>query len=331
MAEMALKPTGVNPLWAPPWDSIEPSRYDPTVHLCYGAGLDARLLAGIMGHNLCLDLFGDPSSEEAALGLTPHAESSVSPYEFTMDGKVLVGRATFPLAQLEFERRISLSASGSVVLFTETVENRAAFDRPLAWTQHVTLGPPFLERGVTQFSVPATRSKTYEIDLWGGHGGMKAGAEFDWPYCPLADGTIGDLRIFTNAPVSGGITAHLLDENREHAYFVVYSPGVKVAFGYIWRRTDFPWMTRWEENHCRTQPPWNGRTLACGLEFGASPMPESRREMVGRGSLFGVPSYRWLPARSRVRVDYCAFIGTAPGIPHEVVWDGGEKVRLLPS
>ena len=32
----------------------------------------------------------------------------------------------------------------------ETVENLDAYDRPIAWTQHVTLGPPFLDRGRTE-------------------------------------------------------------------------------------------------------------------------------------------------------------------------------------
>ena len=40
------------------------------------------------------------------------------------------------------------------------------------------------------------------------------------------------------------------------------------------------------------------------MEFGVSPMPESRREMTERGQLFGVPTYRWLPARSRIEVEY---------------------------
>ena len=43
---------------------------------------------------------------------------------------------------------------------------------------------------------------------------------------------------------------------------------------------------------------WNGETLAMGMEFGASPMPETRREMVERGGLFGAPGFRWIPART---------------------------------
>jgi hypothetical protein len=58
------------------------------------------------------------------------------------------------------------------------------------------------------------------------------------------------------------------------------------------------------------------------MEFGVSPMVETRRQMVERGSLFGVPGYRWAPARAKVRVEYCAFVMTADEIPETVKWDG---------
>src|SRR5215813_2730915 len=79
IAEILDKETKVNPLWVPPWTSIEHSTYDPQKHPEYGAATDAKLLAGIMGHNLCLDIFGGPSDEEFMAGLTPHGEGSVVP------------------------------------------------------------------------------------------------------------------------------------------------------------------------------------------------------------------------------------------------------------
>ena len=65
IAEIFDKASGVNPLWTPPWPTIEPSEYGPAYVDAYGSGSDARLLAGIMGHNLCLDIFGPPTDEEA--------------------------------------------------------------------------------------------------------------------------------------------------------------------------------------------------------------------------------------------------------------------------
>jgi hypothetical protein len=51
------------------------------------------------------------------------------------------------------------------------------------------------------------------------------------------------------------------------------------------------------------------------MEFGASPMPESRREMIDRGRLFEVPTYRWIPAKSRVEVEYWAILRETDAVP----------------
>src|ERR1700677_2473194 len=102
IAEIFDKQAGVNPLWAPPWQSIEPSTYDHAVH-SYGAEPEAKLLAGIMGHNLCLDVFGGPSAEEAAAGITVHGEASVALYGVEQTDTRMTIRATLPLAQLHFE------------------------------------------------------------------------------------------------------------------------------------------------------------------------------------------------------------------------------------
>ena len=147
IAEVLDKRSGVSPLWVPPWRSIEPMAFDPEQEAAYGTNSEARLLAGIMGHNLCLDVFGGPSAEEEAAGLPPHGEASIARYEIEATGESLVMQATLAAAGLRVERRISLEDRAVRVL--ESVENLSATDRPVGWTEHVTLGPPFLERGVT--------------------------------------------------------------------------------------------------------------------------------------------------------------------------------------
>ena len=312
IAEIFDKETGINPLWTPPWRSIEPSAYGPGVHAEYGAGVEGRLLAGIMGHNLCLDLFGGPSDEEFAAGITVHGEGSVAAYEVGESDGALTLRARFPLAQIAFERRIELRER--TVRIHESVENLTACDRPIGWTQHVTLGPPFLEKGVTQFRASATRSKVLESEF-GADERLRNAAEFDWPLAKLRDGGDEDLRVLTGAEASCAYTTHLMDPAREHAFFAAYAPAARLVFGYVWKRADFPWMGIWEENHSRTHAPWNSRTLTRGMEFGVSPMPESRRQMTERRELFGVPAYRWLPAKARLEAEYCVVIASADTIP----------------
>ncbi len=308
------KATGVNPLWSPPWPSIEPSTYDPGKHPEYGGNAESRLLAGILGHNLCLDLFGGPSEEEIAAGLTVHGECSVGRYEISSGGGVLVQSITAGTCQLAFKRKLTLAPGSRRLAIEETVENLSVCDRPVAWTQHVTLGPPFLEKGATRFRASATKSKVIETDFTGGKGYMQIGAEFNWPDVPLAGGGHEDMQIFTARPVSGAFSTHLMDPTNQTAFFAAWSPACKLGIAYEWRQADFPWLGIWEENLSRTTPPWNGQTVTRGMEFGASPFPESRRAMIHRGSLFGVPAYRWIPARRSVIVRYSALVAPAGSI-----------------
>jgi hypothetical protein len=298
IAEILDKRTGINPLWIPPWASIEPSTYNSAAHPEYGFGIDAQLLAGIMGHNLCLDLFGVPSAEEASLGLGVHGEASVADYAILRSDARLEASACFPLAQIRFQRTIELC--DTTVSIAESIESLASFDRPIAWTQHVTLGPPFLAPGITQFAISATQSKVFESQF-GPADYLTPAAEFTWPHAGHHD-----LSTFNKAPVSSAYTVHLMDPGRDDAFFRAHNPELNLSFGYSWRRTDFPWLGRWEENRSRTHAPWNAGAIACGMEFGVSPFPETRRAMIDRASLFGHPSYRWLPAHGRLNVQYQA-------------------------
>jgi hypothetical protein len=318
IAEVFHKKRGVSPLWVPHWRSVEPSQFDPATTPEFGSGADAKLLAGIMGHNLCLDIFGPPTDEEAKTGLTAHGEGSVAPYELTARGEELVARAHFPIAGLDFERRVVLR--DRVVMIRETLKNVTNADRAIGWTQHVTLGPPFLERGVTQFRASATRSKVFE-STFGADDYLKPAAEFEWPMAPAIDGRSVDLRVFTHAEQSSAYTAHVMNDS-ETAFFVAFSPAFELAFAYVWKASDFPWMGIWEENHSRMNPPWSGRTMTRGMEFGVSPMPETRDAMVQRGTLFGVPTFRRIAAGESISVEYYVLLQQARAIPESIAWPG---------
>jgi hypothetical protein len=282
----------------------------------YGEDAESKLLAGIMGHNLCLDLFGPPSKEEAAAGMTTHGEASTALYSITTDDHELLAKAELPAAQLAFERKIHLTPESSVVRFRETVENLSALDRPSAWTQHVTLGPPFLEPGSTQFRTPATLSSTRD------------GIQFNWPRLPREDRTTEDLRIYPSDKVSNRVNIHLMDPSIENAFFLAFSPRMKVLFGYAWKQQDFPWLCIWDENCSRATPPWSGRTMTRGMEFGVSPFPEPRRDMIDHNSIFDVPCYRWFPAKTKTSVEYSAFIHQSENIPDAARWPGDDAVSL---
>ena len=314
MAEIFHKKLGINPLWTPPWKSAEPSTYNADLDTDYGRDAESKLLTGIMGHNLCLDMFGPPSPEEMEAGLTTHGESSVVRYEIERHDNGFKMAVAFPLAGLSLQRTLTLN--GEFVEFQETVFNLTPLDRPIGWTQHVTLGPPFLN-SKTEFTFPAQCSRTFEDESL--DGGVSAPAtNFTWPNMPLAAGGTVDLRTFSSEEPFSRFTTHLM-RSGEEAGFAAYSPDYQAVMGYLWQRDDFPWLGLWQENKKRSHAPWNNRAVTCGLEFGVSPYPETRRKMIGRPALFGAPVYRWLPALGSAYVSYKAFIHSATHL-HEDSW-----------
>jgi hypothetical protein len=109
-----------------------------------------------------------------------------------------------------------------------------------------------------------------------------------------------------------------MDPARDDAFFIAFAPASRLAFGYLWKQSDFPWLGIWEENHSRTHVPWSGRSLTRGMEFGVSPMPETRRQMVERRPLFGAPVYRWLPAKARIEAEYWAIMMRTDSVPEHL-------------
>lgn len=128
------------------------------------------------------------------------------------------------------------------------------------------------------------------------------------------------MSVYTSLSASSAYTAHLMDPARTTAFFVAFAPSAGLAFGYVWKQADFPWMGIWEENHSRTAPPWSGATLTRGLEFGVSPMAETRRQMVDRARLFDVPTFRWLPARATAEAEYWIYVRDQPVVPEVLEW-----------
>ena len=317
IAEIRDLASGINPLWTPDWASIEPSTYDPAKHPEYGGGADASLLAGIMGHNLCLDVFGGPSAAEAAAGLPAHGEASVARWAIGESAGAMTMETLLPFAGWRVARRIRLD--GRTVHVHESIENLSRIDRPVGWTQHVTLGPPFLENGTTRLHVPADRSLVFP-GPFGPADYLVAGAAFTWPRAPRIDGGVADLSTYTGAARSSAYTAHRLDPRQDTASFIAFTASARFAFGYAWRRADFPWLGLWEENRSRSAAPWNGTAITCGLEFGVSPLPEPRREMIERGRTFDTPGFRWIPARQRVDVEYRASLWPASSMPAAIEW-----------
>jgi len=294
----------MNPYWVPAWKTIEPWRYGPRdARRCA-----SKLLASIGGHNVCLGMFGEPSADEARAGLGCHGEAPVSRWGLlrrraTRRRLRFVYGCELPAAQMRLIRTLATSRGSNVVWVKEEVTNRARPDVPYTMCEHVTFGPPFLEKGVTVFDMSAARGHTFP-GVFGTPQRLKRDAPFVWPRGPGMTGPV-DLRTFERrCRSSSDFSTQLMDARRAHAWFSAVNPRAGLLVAYVWRPEDFPWLGNWEENFGRQAQPWSGRSLARGMEFSNTPFPIGLRAAVDGGTFQGQRTYRWLPALGRVAVEY---------------------------
>lgn len=320
---------GLNPLWLPPWQSVEPGAWkkDPAA---YGGKPAAQLLSSILGQNIALDFFGAPSNAEAAAGIPVHGEAaSLNWTARQTSSDRITYTTTLPAAQMRVTRTVALKPGSSAVWITETVENLSALDRPFGWNQHPTLGPPFVTSGETYFDAPGTWSQVYPKEFSKGER-LQRGAEFEWPNAVGKGGQSVDLRPFPVGKKNSDYTATLIDPKRKWAYFTATNAKKGLLVGYAWPRADWPWLANWEENHFRDGAPWRGKAVARGMEFGTTPWAESRRDAITLGKLHGVPVYRWISARAKQTLSYALFVTPVPANTTGVsdVQVEGKSVRI---
>jgi hypothetical protein len=124
IAELVLEDTpDLNPLWAPDRPTIDSGQYDPAIDgATYG-----------------------PSKAENTSVMTYHGETNIVRLEEVQHSDdSLVVSALLPNSLLRSTR--TLRCVGQSLTCESVAENLSAWDRPVGWCEHVTLGPPFLER-----------------------------------------------------------------------------------------------------------------------------------------------------------------------------------------
>ncbi|MBM3811875.1 MAG: hypothetical protein FJW20_09595 [Acidimicrobiia bacterium] len=258
-----------------------------------------------IGHFVCVDGFGPISKEEAAAGLQGHGEAHRQPWEIVSQGKLEVQfQAKLPLLHEMFRRKLQMVEGEQVVYVDSELENLLAFDRPANWAEHGTIGSPFLatERTVVDASVGQCQTRP--------HNGqpprrLASEKEFQYPNAPLLHGSLVNLRAVPANPGSMDHTGCLMDPAREHVFVTALRVDKKLLFGYLFRRAEYPWLQEWMNYQ-------KDGALARGLEFGTQPFDVSRRQTVEMGKLFGVPAFRWLPAKSKITTRFLMFLTRVP-------------------
>jgi len=302
-----------SPLWVPHWPTFDPALAEAADEEIFGSGLEGKyVLQHIMGHNLCLDVFGDHSPGEVAKsGLAFHGEAGQVTWRVTA---VQRGeqRAEMTLCAhlrhtcLEVTRTFVVQAGEPTVKVTETIRNLVGFQRALGRAEHVTFGTAWLRSGKVRFTANVDKGHTWPDEL-SPDCPYKSDVDFDYPNIPSSrgDGSMVDWRQYPQAARSEGLCTMRVKPSEERGWLVGENTVKGLALAYVWQREHFPWLMNWEENNARQDKPWDGRTVTRGLEFSSYAFPTSRERNVAMGKLHDTPCFEWLDAHeARATVFY---------------------------
>jgi hypothetical protein len=291
----------LNPLWNP-------------VRFARELGRPAPAPGGSLGVFVCVDGFGQPSAEERAAGFPGHGEAHAAPMEVKSgkEGRVasVTLSAKLPIMQEQFTRTFSLVDGESVVYVQSQLENLMGFDRPVNWAEHATIGSPFLAPNETVVDMSGSRAQTRNFAPTTNPQAetirrLVPKKDFTWPMAPGLDGAPVNMRLTPENPHFIDHTATLMDPSRKLAWATAINLKRNLIVGFLFRREEYPWLQNWDSFSSTGK-------LARGLEFATQPYDVSHREVLNAGPLFDTPTFRWLPAKSKIESRYLVFYARVP-------------------
>jgi hypothetical protein len=261
----------LNPLWQPQWPAADPATVAPGGS--YG-GIEASLLATIVGHNLCLDRFGPPYPGETR---PVHGEAGTARWTLAQPSPGLVElTAELPEARLTARTRVAIT--GETLLLTHGVRHDGPGVRELEWCEHANVGDPFLAGA----RVSAGIDRVYN---WAEV--PEPGSRFA-ALAPMAEVPVADALAVPgpDAPPCGDVLAAHVAEG----WWMIENPALRRRLTYRWDPAHFPWLTLWTQHRSRSGAPWNGRERTRGMELTTKPFPDGLRPHDRHPSFKGTPT-----------------------------------------
>jgi hypothetical protein len=300
-----------------------------------------KLQGPMVGHFVCVDGFGGPSNEERAAGLPMHGEAYLQPWNLATAEKqggttTVKFNVDLPLLQESLTRTLQMVDGENVIYVDSEVESRTAFDRPMNWGEHPYLFPPFLEAEKTVVDISGTRSRTRTYPAGRERMGIKPSLDFTWPTAQDPAGKALDLSTTPTGADWMGHTTTMMEPSRRLVYATALNTARRYLLGYLFRREEFPWI------QCFMNYSPDG-WVARALEYATQPFDTPRRQSIGLNTMFDAPTYRWLPAKSKVSSAFILFyLRTPPGMtgvkdvrsePGKIVIEGrnGEVIAIPAS
>ena len=256
-----------------------------------------------IGQFVCFDHLGRPSPQEAKNGMPGHGEAPYvnwtvisAPRKETGAIEAIV-QCELPLGGMKLVRTLSLSDNSAVINVVDEITNINKLGRIYNIVQHPTIGAPFLDASVM-------------IDTNGAKGFSALNPMPDieepvvyWPKM-VFQGALVDVRRFTDLPAPP-VVNYAFADGEEYGWITACNPGEGLMLGYFWKLADYPWCRIWKYFE-------DGRPAACGLEFGTTPLPLPFKEIVAKGSIFGLPIYEYLDSGENRTKSFSFFLAKIP-------------------
>jgi hypothetical protein len=255
------------------------------------------------GHFLSMGRWGAASEAEQKAGIPHNGEVNTLTWKVTAPvheenlNLVAESECLEVKDQMKVSRKITVPKTGTSFLMSETVENLAFTDRIYNFTQHPTIGEPFLDPS-TLIDCNASLGFDQRTDF---HTLEKSA--FTFPEGHLTDG-YADLRTVNED--RGYVTTHIFPDTCQIGWVTATSPSHKLLLGYIFRTKEYPWLNLWHWKKDR-------KPHAHGLEFGTTGLGQPYKLLVDNCvTFFGRKSYDWIETGERVTKKYICFLIELP-------------------
>ncbi len=274
--------------------------------------LNNRKGAPYQGHFLCLGRWGEPSVGEIKASIPNHGHFANMPWTVVDAGPSKLNmNATSQLEGLHIDRTIELDDNHAVYSVKEVVQNINPLGRMFNMVQHPTLAAPFLnETTVVNCNATVGFDQSLYQDI--------ANNVLQWPYAK--DSSKNTIDLTNPHPPYNAVFSFIVDKESDYGWITAYSPKHNLLLGYIWKRTDYPWIHLWQHYN-------QGTIQYRGIEFGTAGIHQPFNQIINTATtVFGEKTFSYIDAGETITKNYYSFLhpteSTFEGVKAATIEDG---------
>jgi hypothetical protein len=269
------------------------------------------------GHFVCFDRWGPPSEGEKANGFVHHGEINTLKWTLLSEPQKKGDRTSFtttcslPMGGLQLTRKIEMPENEALFFVTEEIKNLNKYGRMFNIVQHVTIGPPFLNKS-TLFDINAVMGFENKED-----GSLdQEEPVITWPDAEHKGQPVNLRQFLVEWP---RVISFVYDKNEKYAWVTACNPGENLLLGYLWKTENYPWINFWRSME-------NKIPVAFGMEFGTTGLHEPFPVLAKKGKIFGRNIYDFIDAGEILSKSYTVFLAKIPSD-----YKGVDKIEITGS